>query len=283
MRGLLALAAALVCALAPANAQAQSMSNMAALRGLAPVSVLPNTAAGRAALAANLAVTGAIQAGTLKQPALLPFPAQQQQALRDAFITSGDATELADGLGTKLGTAYQALAHYEDAGSFTNVSPAVANLFAYTNETTASDSNSGKYLFANGTTDGKTPVSPAAASVLAASGGVTDVFGRAYGVMAGSAGADAYGNSRPFQTEPSLTPINGADYFGAPSSNAAYLRGPAQDLTDSPSFPRAMLPTAPWRPCCSPCLCRSVTSRRSRARLNMATIASSSAPTTQWT
>lgn len=237
MAGFLALGVAVVCALAPADAHAQSVSNMAALQGLAPFSVLPNTAAGRAALAANLAITGAIQAGTLKQPILLPFPAQQQQALRDAFITSGNATELADGLGTRLGAAYQAMAHYEDAGSFTNVSPAVANLFAYTNETTASDSNSGKYFFANGTTDGKTPVSPAAAAVLTAAGGVTDALGRAYGVMAGTPGADAFGNSRPFQTEPSLAPITGADYFGAPSSNAAYLRGPAQDLTDSPSFP----------------------------------------------
>ncbi len=237
LRGLLAWGVVLVCALAPPGARAQSLSNMAALQGLAPFSALPNTAAGRAALAANLAVTGAIQAGTRKQPTLLAFPDQRQQALRDAFITSGDAAELADGLGTRLGSAYQALAHYEDAGSFTNVSPAVANLFAYTNETTASDSNAGKYFLANATTDGRTPVSPAAAAILTAAGGVTDVLGRAYGVVAGSPGADAYGNSRPFQTEPSLAPITGADYFGAPSGNAAYLRGPAQDLTDSPSFP----------------------------------------------
>ena len=237
MRSLLVAASILVCGLTPCRAEAQSTPNMAALQGLAPVSVLPGTAAGRAALAANLATTGAIQAGTLKQPILLPFPAQQQQALRDAFITSGNATELADGLGTRLGSAYQALAHYEDAGSFTSVSPAVANLFAYTNETTASDSNAGKYFFANGTIDGTVPAPPSAAAILTANGGVTDVFGKAYGMAAGSAGADAYGNSRPFQTEPSLTPITGADYFGAPSGNAAWLRGPAQDLTDSPSFP----------------------------------------------
>ncbi len=231
------LALALLCALAPHRAPAQSMANMAALQGLAPVSVLPNTAAGRAALAANLSVTGAIQAGSLRQPTLLPFPAQQQQALRDAFITSGNATELADALGTRLGSVYQSLARYNGPGKFTSVSPAVASLFAYTNETTASDSNFGKYFFANGTADGKTPVSDPAAAILASNGGVTDVFGKAYGRVAGSAGADAYGNSRPFQTEPSLTPIIGLDYFEAPSSNAAFLSGPSQDLTDSPSFP----------------------------------------------
>lgn len=231
------VALALICALVPDHAAAQSRSNMAALQGLAPVSVLPNTPAGQAALAANLSVTGAIQTGSLGQPTLLPFPAQQQQALRDAFITSGNAAELADGLGTKLGSVYQSLARYNGPREFTSISPAVANLFAYTNETTASDSNSGKYLFANKSTDGKTPVADSVAAILASNGGVTDVFGKAYNVVAGSAGADAYGNSRPFQTEPSLTPITGPDYFGMPSSNAAFLSGPAQDLTDSPSFP----------------------------------------------
>ena len=231
------VALALIGALVPRHAPAQSMSNMAALQGLAPVSVLPNTPAGQAALAANLSITGAIQTGSLKQPILLPFPAQQQQALRDAFITSGNATELADGLGTKLGSVYQTLARYNGPRDFTSVSPAIANLFAYTNETTASDSNFGKYAFANKTIDGKTPVSNAAAAILASRHGITDVFGKAYNVVAGSAGADAYGNSRPFQTEPSLTPIIGPDYFGLPSSNAAFLNGPSQDLTDSPSFP----------------------------------------------
>jgi len=70
-----------------ADAGAQTATNLTALEGLAPVSALHNTAAGKAALAANLAATGAIQGGTVRQPALLPFPAQQQQALRDAFIT----------------------------------------------------------------------------------------------------------------------------------------------------------------------------------------------------
>ncbi|MGI4942845.1 MAG: phosphatase PAP2 family protein [Janthinobacterium lividum] len=218
-------------------AKAQSASNMAVLRGLAPVTALPASVAGQAALAANLSITGAIQSGALKQPTLLPFPEQQQQALRDAFITGGNAAELADALGTKLGAVYQGLAHYEDARRFTSVSPAVAALLAYTNETTASDSGVAKYVFANETMDGTIPASAEAAAILARTGGAGDVFGRAYGHPAGSPGADAYGNSRPFQTEPSLTPIVGPDYFGVPSGNAAYLRGPDQDLTDSPSFP----------------------------------------------
>ena len=224
-------------ALGSAGAQAQTIPNLPVLRGLAPVSTLLDTKVGKAALAANLRITGAIQVGALKQPILLPFPAQQQQSLRDAFITDWNAAELADGLGTTLGPVYQAAARYETPDKSTSVSPAIANLIAYTNQTTGRDSGAGKYFFANGTTDKTTPVSPEAAAILAAVHGVTDVFGKAYGFKAGSAGANPYGNSRPFQTEPHLALFTGHDYFGKPSGNAVYLRGPAQNLTASPSYP----------------------------------------------
>jgi hypothetical protein len=237
LTGLLGLALATVGSLAALPAQAQSATSMIALQGLLPVATLQGSLAGQAALDANYTVTGAIQAGSLEQPTLLPFALQQQQAIKDAFITGGNASELADALGTRLGSAYQALAHYDGPKKFTNVSPAVAELIAYTNETTGADSNTAKYFFANATLDGKTPVSSAAAAILTAAGGVTDIYGRAYRHPAGSPGADPYGDSRPFQTEPGVTGIRGDDYFGAPSTNAAYLRGPAQDLTDSPSFP----------------------------------------------
>ncbi len=216
---------------------AQTGPNLTAMRGLAPLTTLPLTDAGRAALQANFTITGAIQTGTLEQPIPLPFAEQQQQALRDAFITGGNAAGLADGLGTRLGTAYRSIAHYEGPGAFTSVSSAVANLIAYTNETTASDSSAAKFFFANLTTNGTNAVSPAASALLTPGGGSADVFGRSYNRPAGSPGADPYGNSRPFQTEPSLTPFTGPDYFGTPSNSAAYLRGPEQDLTDSPSFP----------------------------------------------
>jgi hypothetical protein len=44
----------------------------------------------------------------------LPFAEQQQHALRDAFITNLNLAELADGLGTTLGSAYLARFHYID-------------------------------------------------------------------------------------------------------------------------------------------------------------------------
>ena len=174
------------CVLAPLHAAAQSASNLAVLKGLAPVSVLSNSPAGEAALAANFTVTGGIQTGAIRQPTLLPFADQQQQALKDAFITGGNIADLADGLGTTLGSAYLARAHYIDRQHFTSISQAVAEFIAYTNATTASDSSSGKYFFANATTDGKAPVSEAAAAILKDIDGTPDIFGRGYGRPAGS-------------------------------------------------------------------------------------------------
>src|SRR5579871_1946804 len=164
-----------------AVAQAQSAANMAVLSGLAPVSALSNSASGRAALASNYTVTGGIQTGAVPQTTLLPFAEQQQQALRDAFITDGNLAQLADGLGTTLGAAYQARAHYLDRQRFTSVSGAVAEVIAYANSTSGSDSNAGKYFFANGTTDGKKPVSDEAMAIFKEVGGAPDPFGRMYG------------------------------------------------------------------------------------------------------
>ena len=232
-----ALALLAACALTPLRLEAQTPNNMAVLKGLAPVTALANTPAGRAALGANYTVTGGIQTGAIRQPTLLPFAEQQQQALRDAFITDGNLAELADGLGTTLGAAYQARAHYDDRTTFTSVSKAVADLVAYTNATTGSDSNAGKYFFANATTDGKTAVSGAAADILKGIKGAPDPFGASYGRPVGSPGADAFGDSRPFQTEPDVLRFVGLDYFSVPADNVVYNRGPTMNLVDSPSFP----------------------------------------------
>jgi hypothetical protein len=220
-----------------AQADAQSVTNIAAFKGLAPVSALAGSPAGRAALAANFTVTGGIQTGVIRQPTLLPFGDQQQQALRDAFITDGNLAELADGLGTTLSAAYQARAHYLDREQFTSVSDAVKDVIAYANSTSGADSNAAKYFFANGTTNGKTPVSDEALAIFKSVGGSPDPFGLAYDRPAGSPGADVYGNSRPFQTEPRIAPIVGPDYFNVPADNEVYNRGPIMNLVNSPSFP----------------------------------------------
>ena len=222
--------------------RAQSFSNLNALEGLAPVSTLLNTAAGKAALRHNFFVTAVIQNGNSWASGLLPFPDQEQQALRDAAITSENGYELADGLGTSLGGAYQSLTHYTSpddgkTSDFNNISPAIARLFAYAGATELSDSSTGKYFFANATIDGKTPVSANAQAVIARINGITDVFGKAYDAPSGSQAGDRYGDPRPFQTELRLTPIFGKDFFGVESSNIAYLLGPTQDLTNSPAFP----------------------------------------------
>jgi hypothetical protein len=219
------------------QSEAQAPTDMAALKGLAPVTVLLKTDAGRAALGANFAVTGGIQTGAIQLPTLLLFPEQQQQALRDVFITSGDLAELADGLGTTLGAAYVGHAHYIDRKNFTNISPTIADLIRYANATSGGNSNSAKYFFANETMDGTKPVSAEALEILKTNGGSPDPFGRAYGFPAGAAGADKYGDSRPFETEPSLTRIVGPDYFNNPADNYVYNRGPTMNLIDSPSYP----------------------------------------------
>jgi hypothetical protein len=246
MNNLSSLAIAAAVTLTCSQAYAQTAANLTALKGLAPFSALLNTPQGKAALVANLAVTGDIQNGTATLPALEPFAQQQARALTDAVITGTDGYELADGLGTKLGGAYQSLtkcsppARPAATPKCTNITPQLATLIGYSSAITGSDSNSGKYFFANETVVTKTsaaPVSPAAMAIMKSVDGTPDVFGKAYGKPAGSPGADPDGDSRPFQTEPKVTNYSDPDFFGAPSDNQDYLKGPAQNLTASPSYP----------------------------------------------
>ena len=231
------VAIAALGAFSPFLAKAQSATDLAAFKGLSPLAVLSSTPQGQAALTANYKITGGIQTGAIKQPTLLPFPQQQQLALQDAFSTVRNLAQLADGLGTTLGTAYQARAHYIDRTKATDLSPAVADVIAYAIAITGENSASAKSFFANATTNGKTPVSPEALAILKEIGGATDVFGKSYGLLAGASGADIYGNSRPFQTEPGISPIAGPDYFNAPSDNRADHHGPIGDLSNSPAYP----------------------------------------------
>src|SRR6202044_2623319 len=90
------------CVLAPLHASAQSATNLAVLKGLAPVSVLSNSPAGEAALAVNFTVTGGIQTGAIRQPTLLPFAEQQQQALAPPLLTQGNLQELTKSLGATV-------------------------------------------------------------------------------------------------------------------------------------------------------------------------------------
>lgn len=237
MTGRTLLVVAALCAMSSFQAGAQSATDMAVLKGLAPVTVLSNTSAGRVALGANYAVSGGIQTGAIRQPTLLPFAEQQQQALRDAFTTPGNLAGLADGLGTTLGAAYVARAHYIDRQHFTSLSQSVADLIAHASATTGGNTGSAKYFFANATTNGKTPASAKALRILEENHGSPDPFGRAYGRPAGGPDANAYGNSRPFQTEPEVARIVGFDYFHAPADNYVYSRGPVMNLTNNPSYP----------------------------------------------
>ncbi len=235
---------------------AQTANNLVVLQGLTPFSALPNTAAGKAALDGNYKITGAIQTGTAKQPGLEPFAAQQARALRDAYITAGNGTQLADGLGSTLGDAYQKAAPAtmgkdkdgKPKPVFTNISPNIGNLLVYSVISAELDASAGKYFFANGTYQpGKAPPQPASAAALAllqAVDGKTDVMGKAYHLPAGSNGSDPDGDSRPFETEKNFMSYADPDYFGIPSSNTEWLDGAVpgtksmgMKLLTSPSFP----------------------------------------------
>ncbi len=227
----------IVCVSLILQARAQSAADLTVLKGLAPVTVLSKTAQGKAALAANYSITGGIQSGATRQSTLLPFAEQQQQALRDVFVTFSNLAQLADGLGSTLAAAYEARAHYTDQTNYTSISPGLAAVIAYAEGISGAHSAAAKYFFANGTTDGKTPVPGETLAILTNIGGETDIYGRSYGLPAGTAGADPFGDSRPFQTEPAVTAISGHDYLNHPADNRVYNRGPLMNLIDSPSYP----------------------------------------------
>ena len=230
------------------GAAAQSVTNMNAMRGLVSVTTLGITGAGKAALASNFTVTCDIQSGSANEFLLLSFPDQQQQALRDAFI-SGIAYELADGLGNKLGDAYKATTSHTSAddcktSGLISILPAVGRLIAFANATSHADSDVAKYFFANETLDGREPVSVEAMVVLSEVSGTTDVFGKAYKPSGDSSRPDTcgaktnpFGNPRPFQTALHLTEYNGKDFCGTETPNTAYLCGPKQNLVANPAYP----------------------------------------------
>ena len=220
-------------ALAAPGEATLTVTNLNALHGLVSLTTLGNTDAGRAALVSNFTITGEIQSGVAHQPLLLSFPDQQQQALRDALIT-GVAYELADGLGNKLGDAYQTTISADCKTSiFTSKLPAVARLIGFANATSHADSDASKYFFANGTRDGGKPVSGEVKLILTEVSGTTDVFGRAYGPPVGSDKANPFGNSRPFQTEPHFTKYAGKDFCGSETTNTDNLK----HLAANPAYP----------------------------------------------
>jgi len=220
------------------------------LQGFAPFSQLLSTPQGRAALAANHRVTYEVSSGTSGQPLLLPFAQQQARALSDAFITSDNASGLADGLGSGLEAAYRTLLNYKsgDGGLTwkpTGSLPSVQVLFSAASGESGADSNAAKYFFANGGvampgTNCQAVAIDGADAILQRPGAQTDIFGKAYGLPGGkhaSPGADPCGDPRPFQTDYRIAMYQADDFWGVPSGNALYLDGPVQDLRTSPSFP----------------------------------------------
>lgn len=223
-----------------ASAQTAAIPSKAVLedlRGLTPVSALASTASGRAALANNLTITGGIQTGEIHQPTLLPFASQEQLALADASAPGHNLGQLADGLGTTLGAAYVARFHPLDRERATALPPSLDRVVVYALATSGTHSNDGKFFFGNDTTNGHAPVPSEEQEIYTELHGSPDPFGRAYHLMAGAPDSDPYGDSRPFQTEPTFKHYTGLDYFHEPVTNDTYNRGPLMDLESNPSYP----------------------------------------------
>ncbi len=70
-----------LCALIPFPARPQLPTDMAAMKGLAPITTSSDTSEGRAAPAANYTVTGGIQTGPIQQATFPLFAEQRRQAL----------------------------------------------------------------------------------------------------------------------------------------------------------------------------------------------------------
>jgi hypothetical protein len=226
-----------VAALAVTGSIAAQSPQDTVLRGLSTVTVLSKTVEGRAALSANLVVTSGIQTGAIPQPTLLPDAEQRGQSLRDADVTSATASQLADALGTALGSAYVARAHAIDRTHYTVAAESVTRVLGIAQHTSGMHSNAGKYLLANGTTDGSKSVSAKEMNIVTERGGQTDPFGRAYHLPAGSQTGNRFGDARPFQTAAEFRRFVGRDSFNMLVDNVQYTRGPVMDLTDSPSYP----------------------------------------------
>lgn len=81
-------------------------------------------------------------------------------------MTRGNLSQLADGLGTALGAAYIARAHYINRSTYRKPLKSVGEVIAYADAVSSLNSDAGKYFFANLTIDGIKPVSSLAIDVL---------------------------------------------------------------------------------------------------------------------
>lgn len=217
-----------------AHAQ-QCQANLATLRGLAPFSTLTGTSAGIAALEADAKNSALIQTHTSTQPQLQADSGPMEQALRDAFLTLTNATQLADGLGTSLGGAYQKQTVYIEGKDFEsshgpNITDNLGKLFGYSVAFTGGSGGAGKRFFADGTFKCDDPAGAGtvtqAAGIFKQDRGVSDVFGNFYRFP-----ADGPHNPRPFQTASYFAIFSGDDYFGHPTNNVEWLCGRGQTHT----------------------------------------------------
>ncbi len=232
-KNLLAFSAAFLASISIARAGDPGSIDLDALRLLAPASALgvaPQDKTG--ALSANLKVTEQVQNGSAGQPLLQSFKDQQQQALRDAAITSDNARQLADGLGSELGGIYQSAVNYTngDKGALphgSNISPSLATLFRLANDHEKTAAGTAKFFFADGKASEKTCALQQVHDLLDAIHGKVDVFGTAYSHDASDAKPCADNQLGPVDTDANAC-TKSSDKFG--NSRAVPDRAGAGEL-----------------------------------------------------
>ncbi|WP_158035433.1 autotransporter domain-containing protein [Herbaspirillum camelliae] len=216
----------IACWLEHESALAQSAINIRGTELLGEFSTLNNTVAGRSLLDQNIRL--GVQINNQADAA------SRARAVYDAV---GSDWSFSEALGSRMSAIYKA--RNDKAGTF-YLSQNIKDLLNFGTGTAGGNSGVIKYIFSNGTIDGKTPISAAALAALPP-GAQFDVLGKAYGLPAGAPGGDKYGNPRLFQGARgeygSIQGWEAVDFFGNKVNSFSYLVGPASDTRNSPSFP----------------------------------------------
>ena len=211
---------ALLPAMVPASALAQSAANIASINLLNGFSLLPSTSAGRTVLDQNLATAIGINNNS---SATVRAQAVSDNTTAALVGTISNGRSVADGLGSNLVAVFATKNTVSQTFAFTATSTAYSNLFTQINTLiTASDSAVAKNYFASGNINGA-PTGAAngipAVGVSLPAGGVFNVYDKYYNPP--TATANTVGDSRPAQVAPSqIQTFTAPDFFGVSTNTA---------------------------------------------------------------
>ena len=227
-------AATALIAAGAAPLRAQTTNNLNGLQPILGFSQLPGSAAGVSVLTGNLSTAISINNTS--------NATQRAQAISDNTIASllgtvSNGMSVADGLGSKLSTVFlRANSVNPTTFADTTFSTNLKNLMQQATSIVLSDNGVAKNLFANGTSNGKTP----STSFVLPAGGFLNAYDAVNKPAAGS--ANTVGDSRPFQVAPSqIQSFSAPDFFGVSTNSATAI---LPTLGGNASFPSGHSATA---------------------------------------